>query len=59
MSSENFHAFFKCSLWRVRCKKPKGLAFDKSIFHARSVTGEEMRVLKRLSRFKERTDVKD
>ena len=44
---------------RVGSKKPKGLAFEKSFFHARSVTGGEMRVLKCLSRFKVRTDVKD
>ena len=45
--------------WRVGSKEPKGFAFDKSFFHAWSVTGGKMRVLKCLSRFKVRTDVLD
>ena len=57
--SKNFNVFFKCCLWRVGSKKPKGFAFDKCFFHAWSVTGREMRVLKCLSRFKMRADVKD
>ena len=53
------NVFFKCSLWRVASKKPKGLAFDKSFFYLWSVTEGEMRVLKCFCRFKVRADVKD
>ena len=40
-------------------KKPKGFAFKKHFFHSWSVTAREMHVLKCLSRFKVRADVKD
>ena len=40
-------------------QKSKCFAFNKSFFHARSVTGSEMRVLKCLCRFKMCTDFKD
>ena len=53
------NTFFKFCLWRVGSKKPERFAFNKSFFHAWSVTGSVVRVLKLFSRFKMRADVKD